>query len=68
MILTPKDYALKFTKNDKVLHVNTIKNRCRNNQLPTNHIPHKLSGGWVIEIQELPEEWKNFDVILKPKK
>jgi hypothetical protein len=68
MILTPLEYANKFPLNGKVVCSETIKNRCRNNQLPTNHIPHKLSGGWVIEIQELPEEWKNFDVILKPKR
>lgn len=68
MILTPKDYAVKFPKCGKILCSETIKNRCRHNQLPSNHIPHKLTGGWVIEIKELPEEWKGFEVMLKPKR
>jgi len=68
MILTPLQYANMFPRNGRIVCAETIKNLCRNNQLPTNHIAHKLSAGWIIEIQELPKEWQNFEILLKPKK
>ena len=68
MILSAREYALRFPQNGKTVCDETIKRKCRNNQLPTNHIPQKVNSVWVIEIREMPEEWKNFEVILKPKK
>jgi len=50
MVLSPSQYATMFSKNGKVLNAESIKNRCRNNQLPSNHIPYKISNAWVIEI------------------
>jgi len=68
MILSAKQYALRFPQNGKTVCAETIKNRCRNNQLPTNHIAQKVNSVWVIEIREMPEDWKNFEVKLIPKK
>jgi subtilisin-like proprotein convertase family protein len=50
MILTPLEYSKQFPFNNKKVSAKTVKRRCKKNLLPKNHIPKKLTGGWIIEV------------------
>ena len=68
-VYTPKEYArMMEIEGGQKLSPKTIKRKCLKRLLQTNHIPHKLGGGqWIIEVKEIPENWKRFDIKLKPK-
>lgn len=69
-VYSTKEYAkLLEIKSGQKVSDKTIKRRCLKKLLKSNHIPHKLSGGqWVIEVKEIPENWKHFSINLRPKK
>lgn len=59
MVYTPEEYSKKFLVGGCKVSAMTVKRRCLENQLPSNHIPHKLSGGqWIIEVVEEKKEPK----------
>jgi len=65
MILTVEEYRVKFHPNSSN---RTVRRRFINKMTPMGHIPVKLPGGdWVVEIQEVPQQWRNMEVSLKPK-
>ena len=54
MVYTVKEYAEKVKFGNKFVSPSTIKRRCKNNQLPKDHIARKLkgkTGPWVIEVR-----------------
>ena len=56
MILTPSEYAKRFRLNKKKVSVQTVRKRCKQGTLPSNHIARLLTrGAWAIQV---PEEVK----------
>lgn len=54
MILTPSEYAKVFMLNKKKVSVQTIRKRCKEGTLPSQHKARLLSRGvWAIQVPEL---------------
>lgn len=68
MVYTLVTYAETFPQNGNYVTSETIKNRCKCDQLPSGHVVHKFRGMWVIEVLETPKEWKNYDIKLTAKR
>ena len=65
MILSVSEYQKKY---HPAYSNRTVRRRLSNGMLPMGHIPVKLpSGDWVVEIQEVPKQWANMEISLKPK-
>ena len=53
MVYTVSEYAKQFMFCGKFVSTSTIKNRCKNNMMPSNHVARKLKGKtgcWIIEV------------------
>jgi len=59
MIYNIKEYSEKFSFGGKKLSSMSIRRRCINDQLPSNHKARKLkgkTGQWIIEIKDIDDK------------
>jgi len=69
MIYSPSEYAANFTFGGIRLSERSIRRRCSHGQLPKGHIPHLVSGVWIIEVLMFSENIrKNYNIQLTLKK
>lgn len=52
MIITPAEYAIMFTFNKKKVSVQTVRKRCKDGNLPSDHKVRLLKGVWAIQIPD----------------
>ena len=67
MVYSAKTYAEKIPINGKYVCERTIRRMAKKGLLPSHTKVHYLERGMILEIQEIPDHLKGFDIMLRPK-